>query len=205
MASIKVSNRFRILDEDYKEDDTPQKPKVYKPTKYTVKEEKKQPEHRIESSNRKRLLCKNIITNKYCKFNESCLYAHSLETQTIDPIRKQAYDIITNPQHNTIVLTDNLALYKSLKVLTKVCQKCVEGVCTGGYNCKYGACKRSLVVCKVDLDYGDCDEECGLIHVTQNNVKPFYTKFNQSYVEVLTSNMVDECNLSIFDPRAYKK
>src|SRR5271156_721956 len=44
--------------------------------------------------NFKKILCKNIINNQTCMYANKCLFAHKLSEQTVEPIRKIAYDMI---------------------------------------------------------------------------------------------------------------
>jgi hypothetical protein len=109
--------------------------------------------------NEKRLLCFSVINGQNCIYRNKCTYAHNLEEQIIDIDRKFVYQIIldnslmeffsiTNPK------TDEI--YKSLLLMTQVCDTCYESKCTGGYNCKYGVFDTSLKLCKNDIMMGEC-------------------------------------------------
>ena len=52
-----------------------------------------------------------------------------------------------------IDLKNDYELYESLLGLTKVCEKCSNNVCNGGYNCKYGAVSNEYKICKNDKQY----------------------------------------------------
>lgn len=124
------------------------------------------------TENTKVILCCNIIFRGHCDYESRCNYAHSLDEQMIDPIRKQAYDILksTEPLHN-IVLKDDL--YNTMKELTQICPKCANNKCLGGYNCKMGAINEKYCVCSMDLNLGNClDKNCKKIHLTQRGFLP---------------------------------
>ena len=90
--------------------------------------------------NYKRLLCKNMVRDKYCKYGTKCLYAHSLDEQKIDPLRQQLYEY-----QKTLRLPENIEketidkLYLEAIILSKVCDRCSSGCCIGGHNCRNGA------------------------------------------------------------------
>lgn len=125
--------------------------------------------------NRKTLLCKNILSgDRKCKYIEKCAFAHSLKEQKLVPIRKTAYDIINGNQDlSNIDLTKNRELFKTLEQLTKVCQICNVGNCTGGYNCRNGAIDILHQVCYNDLVFGNCiKKDCECVHLTKRGLKP---------------------------------
>lgn len=127
--------------------------------------------------NKKKLLCNNIITNGSCCYGIKCMYAHSLDEQQIDSNRKLAYEILLSDKIlDDINFQQNITIYRSLRELTKLCEK---QYCTGGYNCKHGICgNKKLQICSKDLDYGDCsDVNCQLVHLTKRGLKPFYNGY----------------------------
>lgn len=144
-------------------------------------------------TNRKKLLCNNMIGTGYCCYGNLCTYAHSLEEQHIDQNRKLAYDILfTNKDLSYINLQENtyVPLYRSLLSLTKLCER---EKCAGGYNCKFGACgSKKYHVCIKDLNYGNCLKDvCGCVHLTDRGLKPFYygtTKLSQQ--STFVSNVI---------------
>jgi hypothetical protein len=118
--------------------------------------------------NEKRLLCFSVLNNQICSFRNKCTYAHDLDEQIIDIDRKFVYQIvldnnlmdffsITNPK------TDEI--YKALLLMTQVCDNCINGRCTGGYNCKHGVLDTSLKLCKNDLMMGECINKIQTINV----------------------------------------
>lgn len=122
-----------------------------------------------------------MITYGSCSYGDKCLYAHTLKNQNIDIGRKQAWDILfsTDETINDIDLQKDHQLYRSFLSLTQLCKECNKGKCTGGYNCKFGACDEIYQVCMRDLNRGDCfDENCKMVHLTKKGIKPFYNIIN---------------------------
>jgi hypothetical protein len=141
------------------------------------KKNKKQQQTKFEQKNLKTILCSNIIAKNVCSYGNNCLYAHSISEQNIDNSRKIGYDIILSSTNlNKIDLQNDLELYNSLLFFTNVCDMCIKKKCTGGYNCKYGVCLKKYCVCLTDLNYGNCNSDCGLIHLTKRGLKPFNNK-----------------------------
>jgi len=127
-----------------------------------------------------KILCINILQNNKCSYGKKCVYAHSLETQTLSPYRKMAYDII-NSQNNLkcVNLIDDNELLENLIKLTKVCMTCNNKRCPGGYNCRHGAIDFKHKICYDDLIYGDCKrKECKSIHLTTRGLIPKQTQQN---------------------------
>lgn len=128
--------------------------------------------HQI-NNNLKKMLCKNMILKGSCTYGENCLYAHNLTEQNMNHSRKIAYEIIkSNNKLDKYNLTNNNELYNTLLTLSKLCEKCKENKCTGGYNCKNGACNEKYVVCFNDLTGGICDQTCGHIHLSKRGLIP---------------------------------
>ena len=123
--------------------------------------------------NHKKILCKNIILNKECKYGNKCLYAHTLDEQNINNNRYIAYNIIKSTSDlSHIDLQTNIELYKTLVQLSVYCNNCIHNKCMGGYNCKYGACKLKYVICLTDLNFNNCtDKLCKKIHLSDRNLK----------------------------------
>lgn len=127
-----------------------------------------------KNDNYKKILCKNINNIGRCIYNNKCLYAHSLEEQNIEPIRSIAYNMIKKKDDLSHVdLSKSKHLYNHLQALSKLCQHCDEGTCTGGYNCKHGACDKIYVICQTDLNKGTCEGACGKIHLTTKGLVPY--------------------------------
>ena len=146
-------------------------------------------------NNLKKILCYNIITNKKCNYNNKCMYAHTLSEQNVEPKRKNAYDILLNNNNlSNINLKTNYTLYNSLLELTKSCDLCIIGKCTGGYNCKYGVCLKKLCICIKDLNFGNCNIKCDLIHLTKRGLVPFYkiNEFNNNLFELIKTEEIAE-------------
>lgn len=124
-------------------------------------------------TNHKKMLCQNIIEKKPCNYGSKCLYAHSIEEQNVNGNRKIAYDyIINNKDMSDIDLSQKEDLFSSFKELSRTCEKCIMSLCTGGYNCKYGSCKKEYTICLRDITIGNCDGSCNKKHLTKNGLKP---------------------------------
>jgi len=132
--------------------------------------------------NYKKTLCKNMGMYGSCVYGSKCKYAHTLKDQNIEPIRKQVLDYINNNEDLThINLVEDKKLYFELLTLTKLCYLCNDNKCSGGYNCKNGSYDKSIIICIVDLNKGNCDNnECNKIHLTKRGLIPFDIVFNRS-------------------------
>lgn len=132
----------------------------------------------------KRILCFNVLNKGFCDYHEKCAYAHGLNDQNVDINRKQAYDMIKKESNlSKVDLVSNRGLLHNLNQLTKLCRACVKGVCPGGYNCKHGALDKRNQLCYNDLNDGDCDGNCGKVHLTKKGLVPYNIqkmKANQS-------------------------
>ena len=124
----------------------------------------------------KKILCKNINN---CSYDYKCRFAHNIDEQIIVPIRKTAYNMIKqNIDLSHINLQNDNFLYANLLCLTNLCIECCNQTCTGGYNCKHGACSANLVICCLDLNSGECNGECDKIHLTQKGLNPYKKHIN---------------------------
>jgi len=133
---------------------------------------KENPDHKKE--NYKKILCKNIIIPIECFYGNKCLYAHSLSEQKMDNIRKIAYDMITKDSDlSDINIAINKKIYRTLTILSKICDRCRDNTCTGGFNCKHGACRQQYVVCFKDMTNGTCLGNCNNIHLTSKGLVPY--------------------------------
>lgn len=142
-----------------------------------------------EVKNKKKLLCMNVITNGACCYGNKCMYAHSLAEQQIDSNRKTAYEILFSTSDlSSIDFQENVTLYRSLRDLTKMCDR---EHCTGGYNCKHGVCgNKKYCICARDLDYGDCtSQNCEFVHLTSRGLKPFYSGYSQKQEKLTFFNI----------------
>jgi hypothetical protein len=147
-------------------------------------------------NNHKKILCNNILTGIPCTYGNKCLYAHDVEEQNVDTIRKQAYDIVKNKCENigSIDLTIETELYKNLLVLTKVCDSCINKKCAGGYNCKHGTFTPKYKVCYYDLLYGNCEnKDCKYIHLTKFGLKS-YNKSKEKENKIINEEIDKICS-----------
>uniref|UniRef100_A0A6C0EAJ7 C3H1-type domain-containing protein n=1 Tax=viral metagenome TaxID=1070528 RepID=A0A6C0EAJ7_9ZZZZ len=127
-----------------------------------------------KKENLKKVLCNNITHSGKCQYGSKCLYAHSLEEQNIEPMRKYVLELLDRQDLENVNINDD-ELYDTLYLFTRICNDCINGKCTGGYNCKHGICKRELQICYDDLNYGFCDDKyCKLIHLSKKGLHPKY-------------------------------
>jgi hypothetical protein len=125
-----------------------------------------------------RILCFNVLNSTECSYSNKCLYAHSLEEQIIDKNRKNALDLLQITDLKNINLIEDVNLRENILVLTKLCSDCINKVCPGGYNCKYGACNKDVLICNTDFLKGDCknvieNNKCiNGYHLTLHNLIP---------------------------------
>jgi hypothetical protein len=140
-----------------------------------------------KQNNYKKILCKNINRIGRCVYNNKCLYAHSLDEQNVEPIRVIVYDMIKKKSDlSHIDLSKRKQLYMHLQVVSKLCKYCEERTCTGGYNCKHGACDKIYVICQTDLNKGTCKGECGKIHLTEKGLIPYGISVSKSIKSKVT-------------------
>jgi len=100
------------------------------------------------------------------------MFAHTIDDQKVDGVRKDAYDIIKSQgQLDHIDLYENKELYNELIKLSNICPKCIKKCCPGGYNCKYGVFSKDYQVCLDDLNIGSCNRRyCSLVHLSLNGL-----------------------------------
>ena len=135
-------------------------------------------EEQITNDNVKRMLCYNVVVGKQCHYKKNCMFAHTLDDQKVDGVRKDAYDIIKNKfDLASVDLYNNKELYNELIQLSNICPKCIKKCCPGGYNCKYGVFSKDYQVCLEDLNTGNCKRRyCSLVHLSMNGLVPFFTQ-----------------------------
>jgi hypothetical protein len=128
----------------------------------------------FSTDNYKKIMCKNMICDLVCIYNENCLYAHTLEEQKIDTVRSVVYDMVKKSDDlSHIDLLNDKDLYSNLLILTKLCYNCENKICNGGYNCKHGACNKKYVVCYTDIVKGYCNGNCDKNHLTKKGIIPY--------------------------------
>lgn len=121
--------------------------------------------------NMKKVLCNNVLISQTCHYGDKCMYAHSIEDQNVEPIRKKAYNILEGLEK--INYKPDRELSKTLLQLTKICEACCKNKCPGGYNCKYGVYDKKYQICADDLRYGICyNTTCNNIHLTNRGLIP---------------------------------
>ena len=137
-----------------------------------------------EMKNMKKILCNNMTTSNFCQYGDKCMYAHGLEDQNVDPIRKKAYNIIKGIEK--INYKPDRDLSRTLLQLTKICKECSTNNCAGGYNCKYGVFNKIYQVCGDDLRYGICyNTSCNNIHLTNKGLLPLNSSVKSQPLRVI--------------------
>lgn len=107
--------------------------------------------------NFKKLLCYKIINSNECSYKNKCMFAHNIEEQKKDDKRELIYNLINKYDNISYInLYEDKELMNDLIIYTKECKSCILNKCPGGYNCKFGACTKDLVICYNDLCYGKC-------------------------------------------------
>lgn len=150
---------------------------------------------------KKKMLCINIIKNGSCPYGYRCLYAHNLDEQSVDPLKKKAYDIIKscgdpNSHNANIDLSEDDDLAKTFLIYTKVCAECKNKKCTGGYNCKFGTISNEYQLCYNDLMYGSCNNlDCKKKHITKKGILPIVKhKKSKNIKKNIESNLLLNLN-----------
>ena len=127
-------------------------------------------------------LCFNMLNFNTCSYGNKCLYAHSLDEQNIDNSKKMTFELLKLNNLDGVDLIKNKELYNNLLTLTKLCIECANNTCPGGYNCKYGACKKEMLICNIDMQTNNCKNnvENGKcingMHLTLKNLVPYETQ-----------------------------
>ena len=119
----------------------------------------------------KKILCNSYIDKTKCEYKNKCTFAHNLSEQYIYPARKAAYEIIKSKK---MLDTDTLdkKILDELRILSLVCDKCINNRCVGGYNCSRGAISPAYQVCYNNLMYKSCNNiRCSSIHLNQQKQK----------------------------------
>jgi hypothetical protein len=129
----------------------------------------------------KRVLCFSILSNESCHFGNKCLFAHKLEEQRIEPIRKLVYEVLQGTRRmDNIDLVNNNELYSILLQLTKVCSSCIRKTCPGGYNCKNGVLDTNYQICYDNLVNDSCKFNfCHQLHLTKIGLVAYEKQLNQ--------------------------
>ena len=159
---------------------------------------------RVKNYNQKKILCNNNIINDNCAYGNKCLYAHNISEQNIDSVRKKVLDIINSSDDLSKIDLNNLNnkfLLRDLLIYTRVCENCKKNKCTGGYNCKFGACSDEYVICYDNLNYDNCkNKDCKLIHLTKRGLKPIYSKiyYTINNIDIIKKNNKNNKNNNIF-------
>lgn len=159
--------------------------------------------NKLCDSNKKRILCQNMLLTGSCPYGHECVYAHSLSEQNVDPIRKTVYDLlISNTNLEQIDLVNNIELQRTLFQFTNYCSGCEKKTCLGGYNCKNGVVSKKYVICRDDLNFGSCCEpNCDKLHLTKRGLIPYKVQLLKlSECKIQNTTIIDpintECSIS---------
>jgi hypothetical protein len=117
--------------------------------------------------NYKKLLCARFLNDKYCKYGDKCIYAHSREEQAIDSIRRHVLNCMICKTYDKIDLKNERQYLELLRYAT-VCDKCENNTCIGGYNCANGTVDKKFMICKDNL-INICNNNCGKIHIREQS------------------------------------
>ena len=157
---------------------------------------------RLKNYNQKKILCNNYIVNDNCAYGNKCLYAHNISEQNIDSTRQKVLDIINSSDDLSkldLNNSNNKFLLRDLLIYTRVCENCKKNKCTGGYNCKFGACSDDHVICYDNLNYDNCkNKNCNFIHLTKRGLKPIYSKIYYTINNIDFINKNNKINNNIF-------
>lgn len=153
-----------------------------------------------EKNSFKKILCYNIIYNGSCKYGDKCLYAHSLDDQNINKLRKEVYDILKSDSDlSNINLKEKCDLYKTMLEMTKYCKNCNNNMCKGGYNCKSGVYDKKYCICINDLNHGFCHNyNCNFIHLSKRGLKSYYDDKNKKKNHLINKSP-EENNISLLN------
>ncbi len=122
--------------------------------------------------NFKKLLCYKIINSNECSYKNKCMFAHNIEEQKKDDKRELIYNLINKYDNISYInLYEDKELMNDLIIYTKECKSCILNKCPGGYNCKFGACTKDLVICYNDLCYGKCTNPLRALNNGNNGIK----------------------------------
>ena len=120
------------------------------------------PLFRSTHSNEKRLICFSAINKEPCNYAHHCTYAHTLDEQVIDADKMFLYQVILDSNLKDFITLGGFrvdGILKNLLSMTRLCENCIKGSCTGGYNCRSGVCDPFLKLCRGDLLAGGCENE----------------------------------------------
>jgi len=121
--------------------------------------------------NFKKLLCYKIINSNECSYKNKCMFAHNIEEQKKDEKRELIYNLINKYDNISYInLYEDKELMNDLIIYTKECKSCIVNKCPGGYNCKFGACTKDLVICYNDLCYGKCTNPIKMFNSTESAI-----------------------------------
>jgi len=160
----------------------------------------------INIDNKKKLLCYNVVNYGSCLYKNKCLFAHNLEEQKRENIREIIFNMINNINDlSEVYLNEDKELLNELILYTKECKNCINNKCPGGYNCKYGVCKKEMKICYNDLMNGKCKNDIiktsnitkciNGIHLTEKKLIPYneriYGEYNYLNESILNNKLIN--------------
>lgn len=124
--------------------------------------------------NGKKLMCRSMTAHKYCSRMHDCSYAHNLEEQQLDPAKLLAIQLMLDRNHEYPI--DQIdRIYPEFLSMSRLCEGCHNHDCTGGYNCRNGACHQELLVCCDDIVNKSCTQPIIKDAKLPEIAKRFYT------------------------------
>jgi len=153
--------------------------------------------------NVKKLLCFTIVNGYECKYGDNCLFAHTIEEQTKNPLRQIIFDMIYKIDDlSEINIYKDQILFNELKIYTRECRNCILSKCAGGYNCKFGTCLKKMKICYDNMIYGKCNHQVNNnycingIHLTEKNLIPYNIRelgddniYDNDKITIITYNL----------------
>lgn len=158
----------------------------------------------MDNKNHKKLLCNNIVNGNKCMYRHKCMFAHELSEQKVDHHRNSAIKMIRSMDDLSYIdIYNNKQLFYEMIIMTKECKNCMNGKCTGGYNCKFGTCLRELKVCYDDLINGKCENAVDAqtksclngVHLTEKKLIPYNQRQNIE-VNIKEPTMLSSSNIN---------
>lgn len=147
--------------------------------------------------NERRLICNSVTTSHgsltvvpgfVCCYGPKCSYAHSNQEQKIDERKMSLYEALLGklaPRRSSFSCIENIRqspadfddIYRGFVTASSKCDRCFLGTCTGGYNCRNGACCQELLVCREDLLSGKCPNPVQMMTISE----PVRSKFSEHF------------------------
>jgi hypothetical protein len=159
-----------------------------------------------------RILCNSVLIdqnnkkNENCVFGRKCLYAHRLDEQKIDNFNYDVINRITSESDlSNLSLSDSKTskIYKKIYFLTNLCGSCIDRKCPGGFNCKFGANIKDILICKDDFLYGKCDNDVSMYNYS-NTIKKLFPNNTLKYYGCENGHHLTNKKLSPYNKQYYE-